>query len=141
MKLAAHGLCLILLALPSAVRASEDLVAKRETCRLEARSRIAPKRKIEVEDYRRIVERRTAYVTQCISRTIVARSSAPLPPKRVLDDAADRDGTRVVASSRDEPRRKAARANRERPRMAALRTAKAAKLRPRKAKPSNRRSK
>lgn len=108
---------------------------------MEARSRIAPKRKIEVEDYRRIVERRAAYVTQCINRTIMARSSAPLPPKRVFEDAADRDGTRIVASSRAAPRRKAVRAGRERPKVAPTRTAKGKKFRARKVRLTSRRSK
>jgi hypothetical protein len=135
-KLAAHGLCLILLALPFAARASEDLVAKRETCRIEARSRIAPKRKIEVDDYRRIVERRAAYVTQCISRTVVARSSAPLPPQRVLDDAAD--GTQdSVLPGRDEPG-KVVRANRQKPKMTSIRTAQAKKPRSKKVRVSSR---
>ncbi len=107
---------------------------------MEARSRIAPKRKIEVEDYRRIVERRAAYVTQCINRTIVARSSAPLPPKRVFEDGAD-DGPRIVAPNRDEPRRKAGRADRERPKVASTRTAKGKKFRARKVRLTSRRSK
>jgi hypothetical protein len=133
-------LCLILLALPFAARASEDLVAKRETCRLEARSRIAPKRKIEVEDYRRIVERRAAYVTQCISRTVVARSGAPLPPKRVVDDAMD-DGPRVVASTRGKPRRIEGHANRYKSKTAWVRAGKVTKLRGKKIRASSRRSK
>ncbi|WP_262298463.1 hypothetical protein [Microvirga sesbaniae] len=136
MKLAAHGLCLFLLALPFAARASEDLVAKREACRIEARSRIVPKRKIQVDDYRRIVERRAAYVTQCLSSTVVARSSAPLPPQRVLDDAADGHPD-VVPSGRDEPGR-TARASR-RDSKAAAKPAKAAKPKARKARVSSRR--
>jgi hypothetical protein len=139
-KLAASGLCLILLALPFAARASEDLVAKRETCRVEARSRIAPKRKIEVDDYRRIVERRAAYVTQCIGRTVVARSNAPLPPQRVLDDATGNIRQRVVASSRNESRRLAGRESRHKAKMASTRTAKAVKLRGRKVRVASRAS-
>jgi hypothetical protein len=140
-KLAAHGLCLILLALPSAVRSSEDLVAKREACRVEARSRIAPRKKIEVDDYRRIVERRAAHIAQCINRTVVARSNAPLPPQRVLDDAVDSDKLRVVTSSRNEPRRMAGRADRHKSKMASIRTTKTTKLRGRKVRFSSRRGK
>jgi hypothetical protein len=130
-------LCLILLALPSAVRASEDLVAKREACRVEARSRIAPKRKIEVDDYRRIVERRAAYVAQCINRTVVAHSTAPLPPQRVLDDATDSDRQGVVASSQSEPRRIAPRMERRKLKIASVRTTKT-KLKGRKVRVSSR---
>jgi hypothetical protein len=140
-KLAAYGFCLFLLALPFAARASENLVAKREACRLEARSRIVLKGKIEVDDYRRIVERRAAYVTQCINRTVVARSDAPLPPQRVLDDATDSDRQHVVTSGRDEPRRMARRANRYKPKMAALRMSKTTKLRGKTVRVSSRRSK
>ena len=109
MKLAAYGFCLFILALPLAARASENLVAKREACRVEARSRIMLKGKIEVDEYRRIVERRAAYVAQCLNRTVVARSDAPLPPQRVLSDATENPGTSLVASSRSEPRRLAKR--------------------------------
>jgi hypothetical protein len=136
-KLAAYGFCLILLALPFAARASENLVAKREACRLEARSRIVPKKKIEVDDYRRIVERRAAYVAQCLNRTVVARSDAPLPPQRVLSDTTD-NGRSLVASSRNEPRRIAERANSHRPKTASIRAANT-KLRGRKAGISSRR--
>ena len=136
MKLAACGLCLILLALPFASRASENLVAKREACRIEARSRIAPKRKIEVDDYRRIVERRAAYVTQCINRTVVAHSN--VPPQRTLDDAMDNDKQRVVRVSRKEPRRLAGRANRDRAKLASIRST---KLKGKKIRLSPRRSK
>jgi len=109
-KLAAYGICLFILVLPFAARASEDLVAKREACRVESRSRILLKGKIEVDEYRRIVERRAAYVAQCLNRTVVARSDAPLPPQRVLNDAMESPGPSLVASSRNEPRRLAERA-------------------------------
>lgn len=121
MKLAAYGFCLFILALPFAARASENLVAKREACRVEARSRILLKGKIEVDEYRRIVERRAAYVTQCINRTVVARSDAPIPPQRVLNDATDSHGQSLVASSRSEPRRLAGPAKRHRLKTAKLR--------------------
>jgi hypothetical protein len=134
-------LCLILLALPFAVQASEDLVAKREACRVEARSRIASKGKIKVDDYRRIVERRAAYVSQCIDRTFVASSNAPLPPQRVLDDATDNDKPRVVTSKRPDSRRLAGRADRHKSKVASIRKIKTAKLRGRKVRLSSRRSK
>lgn len=137
-NLAAYGLCLILLAFPSAVRASEDLVSKREACRLEARTRIAPKRKIEVEDYRRVVERRTAYVARCIGRNTVARSAAPLPPERGLGDGAQ-DRQRV-APGRPDPDRGTGRAKRHQSKAAPIRSAKATKLKGRKARLPSRRS-
>jgi hypothetical protein len=84
-KAAAFGLGFVLLVLPFAARSDENLVAKREACRLEARLAIAPKGKIGVDSFRRIVERRVAHVSQCMERAFVARQDAPLPPKRALD--------------------------------------------------------
>ncbi|WP_262028623.1 hypothetical protein [Microvirga sp. Mcv34] len=130
MKLAAYGLCLILLALPSAVRSSENLADRREACRVEARSRIVPKGKIKVDDYRRIVQRRADYVTQCIDRTVVASSYAPPPPRRVLDDATASGGHLAAASSLEKPRHEAGRVKPSR-----TKAVKAAKARTRKAKP------
>lgn len=121
MKLAAYGFCLLILALPFAARASENLVAKREACRVEARSRILLKGKIEVDEYRRIVERRAAYVTQCIARTVVARSDAQLPPQRVMNDATENRGRSLVASSRSKPHRLARPAKRHKMKTAKLR--------------------
>jgi hypothetical protein len=89
-KAAAFGLSLIVLALPFAAHADESLVAKREACRQEARARIVSKRRIGVDEFRRIVERRAAHVTQCMSRTVVARSDHPLPPARTIDAASGR---------------------------------------------------
>lgn len=133
MKLAAIGLCLILLALPSAVRSSENLADKREACRIEARSRIVPKGKIQVDDYRRIVERRAAYVARCLDRTVVASSNAPLPPQRVLDDATV-DGL-GAGPSLDKPRHRTP----HRTKAPSLRTAKAAKARVGTLRPKSRR--
>ena len=90
MKTAAFGLSLIVLALPLAARADENLVAKREACRQEARVRIVSKRRVELDEFRRIVERRAAHVTQCMSRTAVARIDHPLPPARTIDGAPGR---------------------------------------------------
>ncbi len=87
MKAAAFGLGLILLVLPFAAQSDENLVAKRELCRQQARVQIAPKGKIGVDDFRRIVERRAAHVTDCMSRPFVARNDQPLPPKRALDES------------------------------------------------------
>ncbi len=90
MKAAAFGLGFVLLVLPSAARSDENLVAKREACRQEARLAISPKGKIGVDSFRRIVERRAAHVSQCMDRAFVARKDAPLPPKKAPGDALDR---------------------------------------------------
>jgi hypothetical protein len=84
-KVAAFGLGLILLVLPFAAQSDENLVDKREACRQQARQQIAPKGKIGVDGFRRIVELRALHVQECMSRPFVARSVQPLPPKRVLD--------------------------------------------------------
>jgi hypothetical protein len=84
-KAAAIGLGLILLVLPFAAQSDENLVDKREACRQQARLQIAPKRKIGIDDFRRIVERRADHVKECMSRPFVARIVQPLPPKRALD--------------------------------------------------------
>ena len=85
MKAAAFGLGLILLILPFAAQSDENLVAKRELCRQQARVQIAPKGKIGVDEFRRVVERRAVHVNNCMSRPFVARNDQPLPPKRVLE--------------------------------------------------------
>ena len=82
MKAAAFGLGFVLLVLPFAARSDENLVAKREACRQEARLAIAPKGKIGVDSFRRIVERRVAHVSQCMTRAFVAHKDTPLPPRR-----------------------------------------------------------
>ena len=87
-KVAAFGLGLILLVLPFAAHSDENLVDKREACRQQARLQIAPKGKIGVDGFRRIVERRALHVQDCMSRPFVARSVQPLPPRRVLDASA-----------------------------------------------------
>jgi hypothetical protein len=84
-KAAALGLGLILLALPFAAQSDENLVDKREACRQQARVQIAPKGKIGVDGFRRIVERRAEHVKECMNRPFVARSDQPLPPKRAVD--------------------------------------------------------
>jgi hypothetical protein len=99
-KAAAFGLGFVLLVLPFAARSDENLVAKREACRLEARLAIAPKGKIGVDSFRRIVERRAARVSQCMDRAFVARKDAPLPPKRALDDTRDRHHAPATGSVR-----------------------------------------
>ena len=130
MKPAAYGFCLILLTLPVAAQSSETLVAKREACRIEARSRIVPKGKIEVDDYRRIVERRAAYVSQCLERSVVAHNAQPLPPKRVLDDATDIAPAQAAVSPRKERRK---------PKVSSLRTVKAKALKGKRIRISSRR--
>ncbi len=89
MKTAALGLTLILLALPFASHADEDLVAKRDICRREARARIVPVGKIAVDEYRRIVERRNAYVRQCMTRALAAPAEAQVPTKKVIESKPD----------------------------------------------------
>jgi hypothetical protein len=105
-KAAASAFCLVLLTLPVAAQSSESLVAKREACRVEARARIVPKRKVEVDGYRRIVERRAAYVSQCLERSVVVHNDHPLPPRKVLDDASAASAS-ITVSPRKEPRRAA----------------------------------
>ncbi|MEE1654899.1 hypothetical protein VB618_01720 [Microvirga sp. CF3062] len=100
MKAAAFGLGVILLVLPFAARSDENLVAKREACRQEARLAIAPKGKIGVDSFRRIVERRVSHVSQCMDRAFVARKDAPLPPRRALGNALDRDQAPATGSVR-----------------------------------------
>jgi hypothetical protein len=46
---------------------------------------IAPRGKIGVDDFRRVVERRAVHVKACMSRPLVARNDQPLPPQRALD--------------------------------------------------------
>jgi hypothetical protein len=91
MRSALFILALACLALPSAAQADEDLVAKREACRQEAKERIAPKSRTGTDAYRRIVERRNAHVALCMSRPmpkpVIAKDKEPprpqpKPPKR-----------------------------------------------------------
>lgn len=72
----------ILLALASPATADEDLVAKREACRQEARQNVAASGRTGVEAYQRVVERRTAYVSTCMSRPMARGQEPPLPPRR-----------------------------------------------------------
>jgi hypothetical protein len=92
---------LILLVLPFASRADENLVAKREACRLDARMRIFPKGKIGVDGYQRIVELRNAHVTQCMAGAL---KPPPLPPRRevakVKDPGPETRGIPVKKKSR-----------------------------------------
>jgi hypothetical protein len=89
MRSALFIIALACLALPSAAQADEDLVAKREACRQEAKDRIAPKSRTGTDAYRRIVERRNAHVVLCMSRPSTKAAivkdkapSKPKPPKR-----------------------------------------------------------
>ncbi|MBM6593231.1 hypothetical protein [Microvirga pudoricolor] len=98
MRLAASILALACLAFASEAKADEDLVAKREFCRQEAKDRIAPKSRTGTDAYRRIVERRNAHVAQCMTRplpkSMISKEktkpavvkekepSRPRPPKR-----------------------------------------------------------
>jgi hypothetical protein len=74
----------ILTGLPLTVDAAEDLVAKREACREEAKQRITVRNrtKVAVDDYRRVVELRNAHVQDCMIRTRMAHDVSPAPPRR-----------------------------------------------------------
>jgi hypothetical protein len=99
-KLAALGLFLITLVAPSSARADENLVAKREVCRQEAKTRIAPKAKIAVDEYRRIVERRNAHVSECMTRAFIVRKD-PLPsPKPTRQELGQAQRTIVLVHVR-----------------------------------------
>jgi len=132
---------LILLALPFASRADENLVAKREACRQEARGRIAPVGKIGIEEYRRIVERRNAYVSQCMTRVAVAHKDLPLPPKRVLDDAPEGNQVSLVIPVKEKSRRLAKRVERKKLKVVSLKFVKGKSLKGKKLKRLARRSK
>lgn len=84
MKPTALMLGAILLGFPSVVEAGEDLVAKRESCREEAKQRITirGKTKVAIEDYRRLVERRSVHVNDCMVRTRLAHETSPMPPRK-----------------------------------------------------------
>jgi hypothetical protein len=99
---------LILLVLPFASRADENLVAKREACRLDARMRIFPKGKIGVDGYQRIVELRNAHVTQCMAGAL---KPPPLPPKREIAKGKD-DGQETRLPVKKKSRRIALRMQR-----------------------------
>jgi hypothetical protein len=128
-KPAAFGLGLILLALPFASKADESLVARREACRQEARARIAPKGKIGVDGYRRIVERRNAYVSQCMTRVLVAQKEPSLPPKRVFDATTRTHQASVSTPVKNKSRRIAERAERRKLKQASAMTPKSKKFR------------
>jgi hypothetical protein len=74
----------ILTGLPLTADAGEDLAAKREACREEAKQRITVRHRtrVAVDDYRRVVELRTAHVQDCMIRTRIAHDASPAPPKR-----------------------------------------------------------
>ena len=99
MKAAALGLSLILLVLPFAAQADENLVAKREACQQQARVQISPKGKIGLDGFRRIVERRANHVKDCMSRPFMARKDQPLAPSRALN-ASDVHQERATGSVR-----------------------------------------
>jgi len=84
MKPAALMLGAILLGLPTVVQADEDLVAKRDACREEAKQRITirGKTKVAFDEYRRLVERRNVHVNDCMIRTRLAHEPSPMPPRK-----------------------------------------------------------
>jgi len=126
-KSAAFGLGLILLALPFSVCADENLVAKREACRQEARTRIVPKGKIGVDEYRRLVERRNVHVSQCMARVVVSKAPPP-PPKKVAQDTTEIRGASVISPSKKKSHRAAQRAERRKLKVASIRTSKGKRL-------------
>jgi hypothetical protein len=99
-KLAALGLSLVVLILPFGAGADENLVAKREACRLEARTRIVPKTKIAIDDYRRIVERRNAHVSACMTRPVAVVKAPPLPPRPVQAELAQVQRNTILVQAR-----------------------------------------
>jgi hypothetical protein len=100
---------LILLVLPFASRADENLVAKREACRQDARMRIFPKGKVGVDGYQRIVDLRNAHVTQCMAGAL---KPPPLPPKREIAKVKDDGRETPLLAGRKKSRRMAQRAER-----------------------------
>jgi hypothetical protein len=140
-KPAALGFSLILLALPFASRADENLVAKREACRHEARVRVVPKGKIGVDEYRRVVERRNVHVSQCMTRVSVARMDPPLPPKKVLEDASSGYQISLIAPVRKKSQRIAKRPSRGTLKTASIRTSKGKSLGGKRPKRLNRKNK
>ncbi|MCB5177553.1 hypothetical protein [Microvirga lenta] len=84
MKPAAFTLGLFLLGLPLTSLNAEDLVARREACRAQAKRHLTVrgKTKVATEEYRQIVERRRAHVEACMASTQVAQDQLPVPPKR-----------------------------------------------------------
>ncbi len=106
---------LILLVLPFASRADENLVARRELCRQEARVSIIPKGKVGVAEYQRIVERRNAHVDQCMTRAFGVLKQVPLPPKKELPKGLDTLQETRILTVKKKSRRVAQRVERRRP--------------------------
>ena len=128
MKLAALGLSLILFALPFAPRADENLVAKREMCRQEAKARVAPRAKMGIEEYRRIVDRRKVHVDECMTRVVVAQRDLPLPPRRAVEGAAQGRQDLLIVTVRKKPERAARRAERRQLKTASIKPLKGKRL-------------
>ena len=75
---------------PSAGQGAES-PAQRLGCQEEARRRIKGPLRIDVELYRRVVERRQAYVQECMANGLrnveqTGSTSTPLPPRRPVTD-------------------------------------------------------
>jgi hypothetical protein len=71
--------------------ASEDRVAKREMCQLEAKERFKPRPMRSVEVFQQRVERRMASIRECMERpfddrvttgSVTRQAAPPLPPPR-----------------------------------------------------------
>jgi hypothetical protein len=76
-----------------ALSANEDRTSKREVCRVEARERIKLRQTRSLETFQRRIERRVAYVQNCMERpldewatgSVVGKPVPPLPPPRPKD--------------------------------------------------------
>jgi len=76
----ALGLAAVMVALSSASHADGDLVAKRQGCRAGAQAQITIRGQIGAELYGRFIERRQAYVRDCMDRP--EQLMPPVPPLR-----------------------------------------------------------
>jgi hypothetical protein len=113
--------------MPFASHANENLVAKREACRLEARTRIVSKGGMGFDEYRRIVERRNAHVSQCMARVVVARAELPLPLK-IRSEASDVSAVSSVRFGKKKAQKISSHGQRRRVKTGSLRTSKGKRL-------------
>lgn len=114
--------------MPFASLADESLVAKRETCRLEAKTRIVAKGRVDLDEYRRIVERRSAHVTRCMARDAVVRAEQPAPSKKGLE-MPDVRSVSSVRPGRKKARKAMTRIERKRVKSARLKASKGKRIR------------
>ena len=86
----------VALAASGAARAS-DRVERRVACQDEAKRHIRAPRAVDLDLYRRVVERRQLYVQECMlsgppERELTGAMSVPLPPKRPARSNAGPEG-------------------------------------------------